>query len=67
MFSPVKFPHRHNANGTHDSICTGCFVTVATALDEGTLFAHESEHICNAVDLRRITSYSRAPIKGANP
>ena len=55
MFPLVKFPHRHNANGTHDSICTECFATVATASDESRLAEHESAHVCNAVDLCRIS------------
>jgi hypothetical protein len=45
------FPHRHNDNGTHDSICTGCFVTVATVLNEPELARFESAHICNPVRL----------------
>ena len=41
------FPHRHNADGTHDSICTVCFTTVATAQNDWELAAHESTHFCD--------------------
>jgi hypothetical protein len=49
-----SFPHRHNANGTYDSICTRCFVTVATVRNEAELAGRESAHICDPVDLCRL-------------
>jgi hypothetical protein len=56
MFSQAKFPHRHNSDGTYDSICTACFVTVASVRDEELLCAQELAHVCDPVNLYRIES-----------
>jgi len=50
-----KFPHRHNPEGTHDSICTRCLATVATARLETDLALYESCHVCQPLDLYRMT------------
>jgi hypothetical protein len=50
-----SYAHRHNRDGSHDSICVGCFATVATAQDEWELAAHESAHVCNAWDRERFS------------
>jgi hypothetical protein len=42
-----RFSHRHNPDGSIDSICRSCFVTVATATAEGALAAYERAHVCN--------------------
>jgi len=42
----LKFPHRHNRDGSYDSICSRCFVTVATSYNEAELLAHEQKHVC---------------------
>ena len=42
------FPHRQNDDGTYDSICTSCFLTVATARSEGELKALEKNHVCHS-------------------
>ena len=42
-----RFSHRHNADGSIDSICRSCFVTVATVMAEGALTAYERAHVCN--------------------
>jgi len=55
MFSHEKFPHRHNSDGSHDSICTTCFATVASVQDEKLLSAHEAAHVCDPVNLYRIS------------
>jgi len=47
------FPHRHNHDGSHDSICPICFVTVATVQNEWELASHESAHVCEPENLRR--------------
>ena len=49
----LGFPHRHNANGTHDSICTVCFATVATVQYECELARLESAHVCDPINLYR--------------
>jgi hypothetical protein len=48
--SKASFPHRHNSDGSHDSICTECFATIAKAQSEGDLAEHESAHVCQPVD-----------------
>jgi hypothetical protein len=49
-----KFPHRHNLDGSFDSICTVCLATVATARLEEQLYREESAHICDLVRLYHI-------------
>lgn len=68
MFSLVKFPHRSNFDGTFDSICIECFATVATDFDESKLAAHESAHVCNPVDIYRISQCrpTRLPDAGSS-
>jgi len=41
-----SFPHRHNSDGSYDSICAACFATVATVENECELASHESAHVC---------------------
>jgi hypothetical protein len=48
------FPHRHNRNGSFDSICTQCFMTVATKSNEAELRGPENAHVCSGFDLGRI-------------
>ena len=40
------FAHRHNLDGTWDSICPTCFFTIATELTEEGLFVQELDHDC---------------------
>jgi len=47
MNGTSSFAHRINANGTHDSICRGCFATVASVRDEAELAQHEGDHVCD--------------------
>lgn len=49
-----NFPHRHNEDGSHDSICTVCLATVATVQNEWELAGHESAHVCEPVNLYRL-------------
>lgn len=39
-------PHRLNDNGSFDSICPICFVTIATADTEAELIKEEQKHVC---------------------
>jgi hypothetical protein len=41
-----SFPHRLNRNGTFDSICPKCFVTIANAIHEVDLERFEC-HVCD--------------------
>jgi hypothetical protein len=45
--SKANFPHRHNPDGSHDSICATCYATVAQAQDEQELDASETAHVCH--------------------
>jgi len=47
------FPHRNNRDGTYDSICSVCYVTVASVENEPELAVHESAHRCEPVNLYR--------------
>jgi len=49
-----SFVHRFNLNGTHDSICRGCFVTIASLGDETALARHERDHLCDPTRLYRV-------------
>jgi len=43
----LEFAHRRNSNGTIDSICRRCFVTVANAIEPSDLEQSEHQHICD--------------------
>jgi hypothetical protein len=42
-----KFAKRRNSNRSIDSICTKCFLTVASASSDEELVAHEERHVCD--------------------
>jgi hypothetical protein len=42
-----SFVHRANSDGTTDSICTRCFVTVCTSVWEAKLTLEEKKHVCD--------------------
>ena len=48
-----KFTHRHNPDGTHDSICHGCFQTIAKVRDETELPRFEKQHACDPYRMTR--------------
>jgi hypothetical protein len=48
------FPHRKNFNGSFDSICRKCLVTIATSLNETDLLEAEAAHVCSGLDLKRL-------------
>lgn len=50
------FVHRHNDDGTVDSICRRCFMTVATEVSESELIRDEHDHDCH--DLARSKEYA---------
>jgi hypothetical protein len=55
---PVRYPHRHNIDGTHDSICIKCFATVSTKQHEAHLAEEEKRHVCEP---------STLPLRGTPP
>jgi hypothetical protein len=50
-----SFSYRHNEDGSHDSICMGCLVTVASVMSEGLLARHEATHVCNPIRLHLLS------------
>jgi hypothetical protein len=53
--SNPHFPHRHNDDGSHDSICTKCFLTVASVKDEAELVQFERDHVCDPALLHKFS------------
>jgi 1,4-dihydroxy-2-naphthoyl-CoA synthase len=56
--SDVGFAHRPNDNGTTDSICLKCFMTIASKERKADLAASEAAHECGGFDL----AYSLHPV-----
>ena len=54
----LHFAHRLNEDGTIDSICRDCYVTVATASSEADLVREECAHTCDPVLLEH---YEKSP------
>jgi hypothetical protein len=52
--SAMFFPRRRNEDGSYDSICPACFVTVAAASNEEQLRSYELGHICDPVRLAEV-------------
>jgi len=45
-YTDTIFPHRRNPDGTFDSICPWCFLTVSAKRNETELSMDESNHVC---------------------
>jgi hypothetical protein len=60
-----KFSHRLNRDGTVDSICRECFITVANEHCESDLAAKERLHSCNPaiVERYRQSAQQSKPLK----
>lgn len=43
----IAHPHRHNRDGSVESICITCFATIARAGDEAALTEQEKKHSCD--------------------
>ncbi len=63
MNATKTYPHRQNADGTVDSICTECYRTIGQAAMESELAPMEAVHVCFA-DLRP-SSASRLELASA--
>ena len=53
MHRLTNFAHRHNSDGSYDSICFKCYATAATARKEEALSSPESAHVCDPIALYR--------------
>ena len=47
------FVHRANNDGTTDSVCKHCFVTVCTSIWEIVLYEAERKHVCDPAVVAR--------------
>jgi len=56
-----SFPHRHNTDGSHDSICISCYATVASVQNEADLARYEEDHVCDIVFPDYLSQSCRAP------
>lgn len=54
LSDPSKFAHRKNSDGSFDSICLKCFVTVGQGQEEEDLDLAEYIHVC---DMEVLESY----------
>lgn len=52
---PDHYAHRRNYDGTLDSICKLCYLTVARAYRELDLTHLELRHVCQPMERRRAT------------
>lgn len=60
----MHFPHRVNSDGTIDSICKHCFVTVGSSTSESDLQRLEAEHVCEPA---RVAYYETLDLTGKRP
>lgn len=56
----LQFCHRINEDGTIDSICCDCFLTVATAGSEAELQREERIHRCEPWRLEKYKTFRRS-------
>jgi hypothetical protein len=45
------YPHRRNKDGSYESICLSCFLTVSRAKTEAELTEQDVAHVCTATKL----------------
>ena len=56
MNTSHPYAHRTNPDGTIDSICTTCFMTVGTAEEAAVLQELECNHKCEELRLKVVTT-----------
>ena len=61
-----RFHHMHNRCGAYDSICDGCFVTVATESEESELAPVEDTHVCDPMLVYQISDSARSALSALN-
>ena len=62
---PPFFPHRRNRDGSIDSICLKCLLTIASTRIEADLDLHDKNHVCMPSILSQRAS-DRARENGSN-
>ena len=55
------FAHRFSPEGTVDSICPRCFVTVASVKNEADLVLNEARHVCDPFLLAHYEFFKKKP------
>ena len=55
----AHFPHRTNYDGTIDSICPRCYITVGSSTRESDLKRMERAHVCNPALLKHYREQSQ--------
>ena len=65
MIKQLLFPfaHRQNHDDTWDTICSKCFLVVATEENEEELYKHEQNHDCAALRMARRKTRTLEPIR----
>jgi hypothetical protein len=53
LLAATFFPHRSNRDGSFNSICLNCFVTVGDHRTEEELVKMDAQHICKSTPLSR--------------
>jgi len=53
------YPHRQNKDGSYDSICLTCFLTVSHAKTEAELAKQDMAHVCHATALSKRSNYKQ--------
>lgn len=51
------YPHRRNKDGSYDSICLTCFLTVSHANTEAELPKLDLNHVCRITPLSKRSNY----------
>jgi hypothetical protein len=46
------FPHRLNRDGSYDSLCLKCFMTIANKKTSAELDEHDRNHVCDESSLK---------------
>jgi len=62
-----EFPHRMNEDGTIDSICPLCFVTIGCSTWEADLDRMEAAHICEPARLASFNGPGLNSLPGEQP
>ncbi|MGB6692249.1 MAG: hypothetical protein WBE76_30770 [Terracidiphilus sp.] len=57
----LKFAHRFIPDGTVDSICPRCFVTVGPAANETDLVPKEEQHVCDPFLVAHYEFFKKMP------
>jgi hypothetical protein len=55
------YPHRRNKDGSYDSICLNCLLTVASGKSEAELIKLDTQHVCAFSTLSQRTFHRNVP------